>query len=388
MLVEIFWVSAIFVLYIYAGYPFLLWLESIFCPHKIHKKYQLEYPRVSVVIAAKNEEQNIKKRLENICEQSYLGSVEVIVVSDGSHDQTCSIIKQLKDDLVQYERRKDQGPIDIKLVELLLSSGKATALNKGIDSSSGEIVVFTDSRQTFEKNAVKELLANFSDPQVGAVSGELIIMNINKSEVAEGMGLYWLYEKFIRKRESLTGSVVGATGAIYAIRRHLFQELPENTLLDDVLIPLNVVFQGYRVVFDSEAKAYDITSPNMEKEWKRKVRTLSGNWQLLSINPNLLIPWKNPILFRFLSHKICRLLVPYALFIMLLDSLIITNIYYNIFAVVQLIFYLLALAAFFLPGLLRKNRIIKVSYFFVTMNMAAVVGLYVWVKKKNNITWK
>lgn len=387
MHIVFFWIGLFFIFYTYVGYPGVLFFESLFFSKAIKKEKPVDWPQVSLVIAAKNEEATIVGRLENIAEQNYPGQLEIIIVSDGSHDNTCKLVQQFETKLNANRRSVANESVHVKLVELASPFGKAVAINHGIRLSSSGIIVFADCRQTFHADAISELVKNFTDPEVGAVSGELIIENPNQSRTADGMGLYWHYEKFIRKKESRTGSVVGATGAIYAIRKSLFCELPAGTLLDDVLTPLNVILQGYRVVFDSTAVAFDTASDSVGLEWSRKVRTLGGNWQLLNLKPELLSPIKNRIFFRFFSHKIFRLLVPFFLIAVLVLIFFAENVYYRFFALIQLAFYFSGILAFLFPQI-QRLKVMKLICFFLLLNAAAAVGFYNWIRKRNDIVWK
>jgi biofilm PGA synthesis N-glycosyltransferase PgaC len=231
-------------------------------------------------------------------------------------------------------------------------SGKAAALNAAVNRAKHGIVVFADARQRFAPDAIRRLVSHFNDPQVGAVSGELILdceggtdlQTDQVSTVAEGVGAYWKYEKWLRKREAQIGSTLGVTGAIYAMRRWLWQPLPDDTLLDDVLAPMRVVMRGYRVTFDGLARAFDVTAKDASVEMRRKVRTLAGNFQLLWREPRLLVPGLNPVWLQFMSHKVGRLLVPYALIGLLVSSLALArhHWFYAVAAVAQLAFYALA----------------------------------------------
>jgi cellulose synthase/poly-beta-1,6-N-acetylglucosamine synthase-like glycosyltransferase len=212
--------------------------------------------------------------------------------------------------------------------------------------ATGEIVVFADIRQTFDRQALRELAANFADHRVGAASGELLLLDESDQEAKTDVGLYWRYEKALRRMESEIHSVAGATGAIYAIRRELFEELPEDTLVDDVLTPLRIVLKGKRAVFDPAARAYDAVSCCSQAEYGRKVRTLAGNYQLIAQLPALLLPWRNPILLQFLSHKLGRLLVPYALAGLLISNVFMLGGFYSVTFSLQAAWYLLAAAGF------------------------------------------
>jgi poly-beta-1,6-N-acetyl-D-glucosamine synthase len=204
--------------------------------------------------------------------------------------------------------------------------------------------VFADARQTFARSALRALVANFSDPGVGAVSGELILLDEQGREAADGVGLYWRYEKWLRAMESGIHSMMGATGAIYAIRRDLYRPLPENTILDDVMTPMSIVIRGWRAVFDPSARAFDRVASAAAVEYTRKVRTLAGNYQLLALMPALLLPWRNPVAFQFVSHKAGRLLVPYCLAALLLSNLFLWHGVYPLFLAAQAGFYGTAMA--------------------------------------------
>ena len=235
----IFILSLLFVFYTYLGYPVFLYCWSIIVKKNVNKRHNKPEPFVSVVIAAKNEEKNIKRRIKNLLDQNYpINKLEIIIVSDGSNDNTNIIvqdlIKKLSDTSLLY------GNNILKLIHYNSSHGKPYAINKGVKEAKGKIVVFTDCRQRFSKDAIKHLVANFNDKDVGCVSGELVFEKTPGSSIQAEMGVYWNFEKWLRKTESKTGSVLGATGAIYAIRRELFQPIPNSTLLDDVLIPLNI----------------------------------------------------------------------------------------------------------------------------------------------------
>lgn len=233
--------------------------------------------------------------------------------------------------------------------------GKPFCINTGVAAAIGDIVVFADCRQRFADNAIKELIKNFDDPNVGCVSGELVFEETTGSSIQAEMGAYWRFEKWLRKLESSTGSVPGATGAIYAVRIKLFRPLPAQTLLDDVLIPMNICMQGYRTIFEGRAIAYDTVSKNLALEKKRKIRTLAGNWQLLFLEPVLLNPLKNPLWIRFISHKIFRLLIPYVLIMLLFIAFSLKDVYSFLFLTAVALFFLISI----LPPLKGPFRLIS-----------------------------
>jgi biofilm PGA synthesis N-glycosyltransferase PgaC len=369
----LFWSSLIVIVYAHAGYPLLLWIVARFRCLKVQKeRFQ---PHVSVVMSLFNEEARVKKRLENLFLQDYpRDRLEVIVISDGSTDTTCDIVRSF-------------AGAGVRLLDLGTRNGKALALNRGIAIATGEIIVFADARQSFESDAISQLVANFSDPGIGCVSGELVFVKDETSRIQAEMGAYWSYEKWIRKMESRSGSVVGATGAIYAIRRSLFEPLPAGTILDDVLTPLNIVRQGYRCIFDGSSVAFDAVSKDAAQELQRKVRTLAGNWQLLSFCPALLLPWRNPCWWRFLSHKVMRLVIPLALCLLLVSGGLLEGWFYWAFTVMQSLVYVTALVGVIVSRS-RRVRIVNLCYFFLIMNAATVAGFWQWFTGQSGATWK
>jgi cellulose synthase/poly-beta-1,6-N-acetylglucosamine synthase-like glycosyltransferase len=226
--------------------------------------------------------------------------------------------------------------------------GKPLALNAGVAAATGDILIFADARQQFAPGTLTALAANFADAAVGGVTGELILdceTGTADSTIGEGVGVYWKYEKWLRRKESLVRSTLGATGAIYALRRSLWQPLPAETLLDDVLAPMRAVLAGWRIVFEEEAIAYDRTAPDAAAEARRKRRTLAGNYQILGQEPRLLVPFVNPVWLQYVSHKVGRLLVPWALLGTLIASaaLATTAVVYALAFAAQAVFYGLAL---------------------------------------------
>jgi len=380
-MILIFWSCFVFILYTYIGYPASLYFLSKFRSPKIKKVSGENKYFVSIIVAARNESLTIKKRICNLLKQNYpLDKIEIIIVSDGSVDDTAKIVEE-------FVGECDPSMPRIISLSYIEPKGKPHALNIGVSAAAGEIIIFSDARQHFADNAVFELVANFSDHEVGAVSGELFFREKSESNIRQQMGVYWKYEKMIRKLESQTGSVVGATGAIYAIRKSLFKDLPLRVLLDDVLTPLNIAMQKRRVVYDSCAQAFDYVSANINQEWSRKVRTLAGNWQLLSLRPELFVPWKNPLFFRFFWHKIARLLVPFFLMLLFFGSVFNQGLFYDSFALLQIIIYIVALSAHF-SSKLQQYRSIKFVYFFTVMNIAALKGFFVWLIGDCGNVWK
>jgi len=372
---SLFLVSVSIVLYAYLIYPMIIVGWAKLRARRVEKRYR-QVP-VSVVIAAKDEQANISARIENLIAQEYPRQLlEIIVVSDGSTDRTAELARLYA----------NQG---VQLLECATAVGKATALNIGVAAATHDIVVFADARQRFSPNAIAELVSVFHDETVGGVSGELILVaGRDTGEVHEGVGLYWRYEKLIRRSESAVASVVGATGSIYAVRRKLYVPLAPNTLLDDFLVPMRIVLAGYRVIFIRAARAFDLSSPTAAREFARKVRTLAGNFQAVALEPRLLDPRANPVLFQFVSHKLVRLVVPYFCVSAWVSSALLPGPVFAAAFVAQTAFYLLGVLTLTPLKSSRGAAISRVSWTFMVMNAAAVVGLWMYVTGQEHAVWR
>lgn len=366
------WVALFIVAYAYLGYPILLMLWSRLTYRPI-KRFAVS-PSVSVIIAARNESSRLAARIRNCQQLEYPDKlVEIIVVSDGSTDETASIVGGF-------------NSTRVRLVALPEQMGKATALNAGVATATGEILLFADVRQEFAPDVLLRLVSHFADPAVGAVTGELILEDKGQGNT-EGVGLYWKIEKLIRSLESSIDSVVGVTGAIYAMRARLFRPLRAGTILDDVVIPMGIVMDGYRVVLDRQAVAFDQLAQDYQHEFKRKVRTLAGNFQALAWNLVWLHPAKNRLFFQVMSHKVSRLVAPFALVTMFLINLAVLRSGYVYLFVAQVLGYILALIGWGLAVVGVRERITGTAFSFCLLNCAAIVGAVRFMMGTQNL-WK
>ena len=366
----LFWISALLILYAYMGYPALLFLRSRWAPVAVPRSSAL--PPLSIVMAVHNGATLLPAKLENLSELDYPAElVEVIVVSDGSSDGTNQILQDW-----QGERRR--------AIILPKNEGKAVALNCAVEAASCDMLVLTDARQMIDRNALRYLAQNFEDSDVACVSGELILKETRPGASTAGLGLYWEFEKKIRQWESDTGSVVGVTGALYAARKQFVPLLPAGTLLDDVYIPVYAAGRGKRVLFESRALSYDSLSDGRREFW-RKVRTLAGNYQLLQLAP-WLVTSNNPIRFRFASHKLTRLLVPFALLGILVSAVFLDSPLYRLALASELALCLGAvLGAIRLPlGFLSRPG--NACAAFLVLNAAALVAFAYFVTGRR-VAW-
>jgi cellulose synthase/poly-beta-1,6-N-acetylglucosamine synthase-like glycosyltransferase len=325
-------------------------------------------------MVVRNEAAVLGRKLKNLLELNYPADrMEILVVSDGSTDDTNRILGTIA----------ESSPVRVFLNPQ--PRGKAAGLNDAANAARGDIVVFTDARQKVEIGAVKLLVENFADPDVGCASGELMLGDPDSGEHTTGMGLYWKFEKRIRQMESGSGSVIGATGALYAVRRDLLVALPPETILDDVYLPMHVLRRGARVVFDPRARAWDVPDMGRRREFFRKVRTLGGNYQLLQLAPWLL-QRTNPVRFGFVSHKLLRLAVPFALGTLLIASLLLSGTVYRVALVLQLAFYGLSALTFLRAKRGPLARVADAAFTFVLLNTAAIVAFANFVTGRK-ATW-
>jgi poly-beta-1,6-N-acetyl-D-glucosamine synthase len=365
-----FWVAAALVVYTYIGYAAWLWVRALLFPRPVRRgSFQ---PSVSVVMVVRNEERVLREKLKNLLKLDYPADLyDVVVVSDGSTDGTENILRDCDDPRL----RVLLNPVSL---------GKACGLNDGIKMSHGELVMFTDARQKIESGALRVLAENFADPEVGCVSGALMLGDPELGEAAEGMGLYWQVEKKMRTLESASGSMVGVTGALYATRRELLTSVPEGMILDDVYVPAQVARQGKRVVLEPGARAWDVADLGAGREFARKVRTLSGNYQLLQLAPWILSS-SNPIRFEFISHKLLRLVMPFALAVVFATSAVLPGPVYRVSFLLQVAFYGLSLLALLRlkRGLLAKGA--NAALTFVVLNTAAAVAFVNFVSGRKAV---
>jgi poly-beta-1,6-N-acetyl-D-glucosamine synthase len=366
------------IVYAYIGYASAIWTLGRIRPKRVDKRAIA--PTVSVVVVAYNEELRIEQRVANLLALDYPHErLEVVVASDGSDDDT------------NTRALAFAGGDRVRVIAFPVRRGKPAVLNDVIPELRSEIVVLADARQQFDRHAVTALVECFGDPSVGAVSGELILCaGDSESAAGEGAAAYWSYEKLVRRSESAVDSMVGATGAIYAIRRSLFEPIPEETILDDVLIPMRIARQGYRVVFEPGARAYDRTPAEAQEEFVRKVRTIAGNAQLFAHERWLLRPGENRLWLQTISHKAVRLLLPglYGAALVANAALVGAGGVYLAAMAAQVLFYVAAVVAYAMPAARTAVPLLVVPYEICFLNCAAVVGMVRYLTRRQRVTWE
>jgi biofilm PGA synthesis N-glycosyltransferase PgaC len=361
--------ACLLMIYILAGYPVLLRWMARYRAQPVQRR-PIE-PSVTVIIAVYNGERFLEDKLNSVLALEYpADKLDIIVASDGSTDRTEEIAET-------FEAKK------VTLLRLP-RGGKPAALNAAIAKARGEIMVLTDVRQPLEAHSLARLVENFADPAVGVASGELQIRAGATQEEAD-IGLYRRFENWTRGNLSAIDSTFGATGSFYAMRRALAVPIPEEILLDDMYLPLAAYFQGYRLVMDSRARAYDLPT-SLDTEFQRKMRTLAGNYQILRAYPALLGP-SNRMWLHFVSYKFARLLLPWLLIILAAASFLLPAPWREILLIGQAAFYGLGLADIWISRPRILKRLSSSTHTFLVMMLATLGGLSVLVIPPRTL-WK
>lgn len=366
VMISLFWISLLGLMYVYVGYPGLIWLVAHLRPRPVDTSRD-PGGSLSVILVAHNEAAVLGRKIESLLGSTITDRIaEIIVASDGSDDDTVAVIAGVNDPRIRClafaERR-----------------GKAACINDAVASAGGDILILTDARQMVAPDALEALVRSLGDDSVGAVSGELVFRKDScRSATGKGMGAYWAYETFLRGWESLAGSVPGATGALYALRRDLFRPLRIDTILDDVYLPMKAVEQGYRCVLASGAYVYDDASGTPAAEGARKRRTLTGCVQLIRRHPRWLVDW------RFFGHKVARLASPLLLIGLFVGS---RAAWEPLFWMQVLVYAVVAVA--WVP-VVRGARIPVVGsgVLFVALNLTTLAALWDGVRGRYDVAWK
>ncbi len=374
----VFCLGAAFFAYTYFGYPALLITLRRLAADRPAPAAPATPPNVAIVVIARNEEGNIRQKLQDLLEQDYPADrLEIWVASDASTDGTNAIVEALSAD----ESR-------VLLLASESNGGKAEMVNLSVARVTAEIIVFADARQRLARDAVSRLAAHFADARVGIVGGEMAIVAEDGSASHDATGLYWRYETAIRRTEAKLGLLTGVSGALYAMRRALFRQLPRGIHCEDVMQPLNVRDQGFEVHWEPAARFFE-TQREDGTEYKRKVRTLVGNYELMRHMWRMYMPWKGRTAFVLWSHKVFRLLIPLALIALLVSSATLASAHW-LFALAlvgQLILYGCGALGLLWPKA-RKARLINVCATFLMLNTAAFHAMLHVMIRGPHISWR
>jgi cellulose synthase/poly-beta-1,6-N-acetylglucosamine synthase-like glycosyltransferase len=364
--------------YTYFGYPAALALLSR--RHKasprapggeaLAAKAAAPPPKVSILIAAYNEERWIGAKIANSLALSYpQDRLEIWIGSDGSADRTDAIVSAVTDPRVRLHRVEPRG-------------GKAGVLNALAARATGEILVFSDANTLFAPDAIEALVKRFEDPAVGVACGEMTLYDPRRGPGSEDEeGLYWRYERWLKRREGEMGALIGANGGIYAMRAELFRPLPKDTIADDFVLSAGVLLAGKKAVYAEDARAKEETAGGTGKEFGRRARIGAGNFQALSRHPALLSPSRPAVAFAFFSHKLLRWLAPLFMAAALFANLALAaRPAYMPLLGAQLAFYALAAVG--------RGRLGSIARYFVAMNAALAVGFWRFARNRQSVTWK
>ena len=372
----IFWTSTIIIVYSYLLYPLIVRGLALFVRTQRERDENLR-PAVSMLVAAYNEEANIGEKIDNFEQLDYPRSkIELLIGSDGSTDRTNDILTQ-------------RASANIRPFIYKTRSGKAAILNRLAKEARGEILIFSDANTIYQADAVRKLVRHFKDEKVGGVCGRLRLINPTRNTGGQGEQLYWGYENNLKKFEGRIKTVLGANGAIYALRRELYHPLPEDrVIMDDFLIPLRAVMEGYDVIYDEEAVATETTSPHLKGEFARKVRIGAANFNALTEIKTLLHPRRGFVAFALWSHKIIRWFAPFLLVLLLVANLFLLNsAFFRLTFVFQLLFYGAALLGQILDMKDRTPRFLTYPLYFTAVNLALIVGFFKFITGTQKPAW-
>ena len=371
----LFWTCLCICIYTYVGYALVLfvmvrikhWLKGV--PQRMELPSDNLLPEVTFLVCAYNEQDIVDWKMQNIYDTDYPArKLHIMWVTDGSSDDTNVRLKKYDDVEIVYspERR-----------------GKTAALNHGISQVKTELTVMTDANTAVNREAIREIVRCFQDPQVGCVAGEKRIVSRHEGEVAsEGEGLYWRYESALKRMDSDLYSAMGAAGELNAIRTKLYQPMPETALLDDFVMSMRMVSEGHKIAYTSEAYAMEYGSANLEEESKRKRRICAGGLQSIWWLRGMMNPFKQPLVaFQFVSHRVLRwtltpicmmALIPLNVWLVLIKG----GIIYNVIWMLQILFYLAAWGGYMLEQHGKKNKWLFVPYYFLFMNINVFRGMH------------
>jgi cellulose synthase/poly-beta-1,6-N-acetylglucosamine synthase-like glycosyltransferase len=371
----VFWFFTSIVWFIYCGYPITLLLLTFLSKKNVVKKSIL--PEISIIIPVYNESKNIAKTIENKLNLNYpQDKLSIFVISDASTDKTNDIVRK-------YQSK------GVKLLTLSQRKGKTAAINLVMPKIKSGIVIFSDGNSLYDKNAVSKLVSNFADPTVGYVSGKMLYGNPKQNSMGEGCSTYMKYENFIRILESKCGSIVGVDGGIDAFRSQLYFEMP-NDALPDFVLPLKVIEQGYRVIFEPKAILHEESLPDIQDEYRMRVRVSLRAFAALYMMKSLFNPFKYGLFsFQLFCHKLLRYLAGFFLFFIFLSNIFIasSHAFYIVTLILQIIIYLLGTIGYLLK---EKNTTAYtyIPFYFMLLNTSSLVAFLQFCAGKKKTIWE
>lgn len=379
-----FWISLFIVTYTFVGYGFLLFflikLKRLFVKKRVFNN-DLEFPTVTILVAAYNEEDIIQEKIKNTLELDYpKEKLQIIFITDGSSDSTPEKIKPYSEIFLMHEN---------------IRTGKMAAIKRAIPHVKNEVIVFTDANTFLNPQAIKQLVKHYQNEKVGAVAGEKRIMVEELADASSaGEGFYWKYESYLKKWDYELYSNVGAAGELFSIRAKLYQPVESDSIIDDHMIAMRIAENGYIIAYEAEAYAMETASANTKEELKRKIRIAAGGLQSTLRLKKAANPFYYPILtFQYISHRVLRwTITPFLLIAaFILNIFIVLNtdiILYDILLIAQIIFYLLSLAGWFFESKNIKIKVFFIPYYFCVMNYAVIAGIFRYIGKNQSAAWE
>jgi cellulose synthase/poly-beta-1,6-N-acetylglucosamine synthase-like glycosyltransferase len=367
----IFWFSLFVVVYAYAGYPIVLLFLRLFIRRRVHKS-PVE-PYVTLVVPAYNESSVIAAKIHNAASLDYpADKLEVLIASDGSSDDTVEVAQQLCDGS------------RIRVLAFSQNRGKISVLNDAVREARGEIIVFSDASAVLKSDSIRQLVANFADPEVGAVSGIYRIRRASEARLGSQEEIYWQYETFLKNQESSLASTLGGHGQILGVRKGLYPYPAPGTINDDYVIPVRVLANGSRVVYEPKAVAFE--EAGEMAGFQRRVRIMAGNMQQLREIQALFWPPQVLPLFFFFSRKVVRSFVPFFLIALAAsNSFLVRGRLYQLTGCCQLIFYGFALVG---SRWKLKPSSLRLPYYFCFVNGAYLWSVYQSLQGRGTVKWK
>ena len=375
MMEFIFWITIGIIFYTYFGYPLLTLFLSLFVNNPVNKR-NIE-PTVTFLITAYNEEKSIRQKLENTLSLDYPpDKLEIMVASDGSTDNTDSIVREFPDKNVVLHRV--EGRV-----------GKTETQNQAVNAAKGDIVIFSDATTTYNNDAIRKIVRNYNDPSIGAVSGRYEYVNPTGAPVGLGTILFWKYENFIKSRQTRIKTITGCCGCIYSVRRSAYEPLPGD-IISDLVEPLKILEKGYRIAFEPEAVAHEVTEETVGEEFSMRVRVITRAMHGLAYVKSLLNPVRYSFVsFQLISHKVLRWLIPFFLVIIFVsNAMILDNTFYKLLFIAQVVFYLSALFAWVMEKYGKKIKFLFLPLYFCVVNIASLRAMFNLIKGRKMAVWE
>lgn len=385
----IFWILLIILFYTFVGYAFVLFvllkIKKIFFTKKVQNSDISYEPDICLFVTAFNEKDYVNQKVANSFSLDYpKEKIQYLWITDGSDDGTPDLL-----------RKYDQ----LEVHHLPERRGKMHAMNRGVKFVKAPIIIFSDTNTILGKQSIREIVAKFRNPKTGCVAGEKrIVEKDTDSAAGAGEGLYWKFESWIKRMDSELNSAVGAVGELFAIRTSLFEDVEEDTLLDDFMISLRIAQKGFNIAYTPNAYAEETASLNVKEELKRKIRIAAGGIQTIFRLKSLLNPFRFGILsWQYFSHKVLRwTLAPISLILILPVNFLIVwqqnkwfeTGFYTITLYVQVLCYLFALVGWYFENRKIRLKLLFVPYYFASINYAAILGIIRFLKGKQTVNWE